>query len=91
MKALVAATALVFALSTSVMTAQDRPAAPPQPESSAPSNNAPQAAQTGKSNATTGSAQSDRPSNSTAGQPEVATGADLKGPPQRFPANNTPE
>lgn len=30
-------------------------------------------------------------SNAAAQQPEMATGIDLKGPPKRFPANQTPE
>lgn len=43
----------------------------------------------GTSNAhTTGAAASE---SSAADQPEMATGQDLKGPPTRFPANNTPE
>ena len=38
---------------------------------------------------TTGSSQ--RSSDPAADQPEMATGADLNGPPHRFPANDTPE
>jgi len=49
-------------------------------------------AHVGTSNSqTTGSAPRDNSSDPTADQPEMATGKDLNGPPQRFPANKTPE
>ena len=43
------------------------------------------------SSETTGSAQRESSSDPAAGQPEMATGQDLKGAPKRFPANKTPE
>jgi hypothetical protein len=90
---------------SSVALAQDRPATPPSPENSAHSSGtSPEGmsstgwsgsglggSHTGKSDETTGSGQRGASSDSAADQPEMATGADLQGPPHRFPANNTPE
>lgn len=93
---------LSFALAFSVIGAsaqtQDVPQTAPAPADSpgavpggmGPSGGAGSAI--GTSNAhTTGSGSGAVANPSPANQPLMATGQDLKGPPTRFPANNTPE
>jgi opacity protein-like surface antigen len=105
MKTLVAASALLIALASPMALAQDHSATPPSPENSSNSKGtSPEGmsssgwsgaglggVHTGKSNETTGSGQRESSSEPTSDQPEMATGQNLKGPPHRFPANNTPE
>jgi hypothetical protein len=89
---------------SSVALAQDRSAAPPSAENSSHTDGtAPHGmgstgwtggtggAHVGKNNETTGLSGRSDSSDPAADQPEMATGADLQGPPHRFPANNTPE
>lgn len=103
MKTSAAAAALLISLTSSIALAQDHSTTPPGPENSSRSDGtAPHGmgssgwsggtggSHIGKSE-TTGQDTRDASSNPAADQPEVATGADLKGPPTRFPANKTPE
>ena len=103
MKTLVASAALLIALAAPMALAQEQSTTPVSPENSSHSDGtAPQGmgstgwtggsggSHIGNSNSQTTGASQGTPG-PTAGQPEVATGEDLKGPPTRFPANRTPE